>query len=118
MRVLDRYILREMAGPLLSGVMAFTGLFLSVDLVQIVRLTTEHGAPLGVTVQLFALRLPQVVVWTFPMAVLLATLLSLSRLSASSEIVAMQAATVSFYRIAAPVIGVGLVVTLLSLGVE
>lgn len=118
MRVLDRYILRELAAPLLSGVLAFTGLFLSVDLVQIVRMTTEHGAPLAVTLLLFALRLPQVAVWTFPMAVLLAALLSLSRLSASSEIVAMQAGTVSFYRIVAPVIGVGLMVTMLTLAVE
>lgn len=118
MKVLDRYILREMAGPLLSGILAFTGLFLSVDLVQIVRMTTEYGAPLTTTLELFALRLPQVVVYTFPMAVLLAVLLSLSRLSSSSEIVAMQAGTVSFYRMVAPVIVVGLLVTVASLAIE
>lgn len=116
--MLDRYILRELTGPLLTGILAFTGLFLSVDLVQIVRMTAEYGAPLSLTLELFALRLPQVIVYTFPMAVLLATLLTLSRLSSTSEIVAMQAGTVSFYRIVAPVIALGLLVTCVSLAVE
>jgi len=116
--VLGRYVLRELSGPLFFGILAFTGLFFSVDLVQIVRLAAEHGAPWSVTFQLIALRLPQIIVYTFPMAVLLAALLTLSRLSANSEIVAMQAGTVSFYRIVAPVIAVGLAVSFISLAVE
>ncbi len=118
MTVLDRYVLRELAGPLVSGILAFTGLFLSVDLVQIVRMTAEYGAPMYLTLQLFALRLPQVIVYTFPMAVLLAALLTLSRLSSTSEIVAMKAGTVSFYRIVGPVLAVGLFVSGISLAVE
>lgn len=118
MRVLDRYVLRELAGPLFSGVLAFSGLFISADLVNVVRIATDHGAPLSKIFQLIMLRLPQVMVWTFPMAVLLGALLSLSRLSASSEIVAMQAGTVSFYRIVAPVIVVGLLVSGLALSIE
>ena len=105
--LLGRYILRELAGPLFFGILAFTGLFFSVDLVQMVRMAAEYGAPWRCRCQLIALRLPQIVVYTFPMAVLLAALLTLSRLSANSEIVAMQAGTVSFYRIVAPVIAVG-----------
>jgi len=116
--LLDRYILRELAGPLLFGVLAFTGLFFSVDLVQIVRMAAEYGAPGAVIVKLIWLRLPEIVVYTFPMAVLLAALLTLSRLSANSEIVAMQAGAVSFYRIVAPVIAVGLLVSGASLAVE
>src|SRR5690606_4893958 len=116
--LLDRYILRELAGPLLFGVLAFTGLFFSVDLVQIVRMAAEYGAPGAVIVKLIWLRLPEIVVYTFPMAVLLAALLTLSRLSANSEIVAMQAGAVSFYRIVAPVIAAGLLVSGASLAVE
>lgn len=115
MRLLDRYVLREMLGPLLFSVLAFTGLFLSVDLIPLVRTGIDYGAPLSVMGKLIALKLPEVFMWTFPMAVLLATLLSLSRLSSGSEVVAMQAGTVSFYRIIAPVVGVGLAVSLLAL---
>ncbi|HEY8417959.1 MAG TPA: LptF/LptG family permease [Limnochordales bacterium] len=118
MRILDRYILRELGAPFLFGVLAFTSLFLSVDLVQLVRMAVDYNAPLGVALRLVALRLPQVIVYTFPMAVLLAGLLTLGRLSANSEVVAMQAGTVSLYRIVAPVIGVGFTFFLLTLAVN
>src|SRR5690606_42160750 len=80
-------------------------------------MAAEYGAPGAVIVKLILLRLPEIVVYTFPMAVLLAALLTLSRLSANSEIVAMQAGAVSFYRIVAPVIAVGLLVSGASLAV-
>ena len=118
MRILDRYILRELGTPFFFGVLAFTSLFLSVDLVQLVRTAVDHGAPLGVVLRLVALRLPQVVVYTFPMAMLLGGLLTLSRLSANSEVVAMQAGTVSLYRIVAPVVGVGFMFFLVTLAVN
>src|SRR5690606_40565818 len=71
-----------------------------------------------VVVRLVLLRLPQIVVYTFPMAVLLAGLLTLSRLSAASEIVAMQAGTGSFYRIVSPVVGLGIAFSLLTLAIN
>src|SRR5690606_39552589 len=96
------------------GMLAFTALFVSVDVVQLVRMAVDYGAPMLVVVRLVLLRLPQIVVYTFPMAVLLAGLLTLSRLSAASEIVAMQAGTVSFYRIVSPVVGLGIAFSLLT----
>ncbi len=118
MRLLDRYMLRELAGPLVFGVLAFTALFLSVDLIQLVRTAVDYGAPLVIVLKLVLLRLPQIAVWTFPMAVLLAGLLSLSRLSASSEIVAMQAGTVSFYRIVSPLVALGVFFMFLTLAIN
>lgn len=115
MSLLDRYILRELAPPLLFGLLAFTGLFLSIDLVPLVQTGVELGAPVATMLRLIALRLPEVFMWTFAMAVLLGTLLSLSRLSSASEVVAMQAGTVSFYRLVAPVLVVGFIVSMLTL---
>lgn len=114
MRILDRYIAREMLGPLLFGLGAFTSLFLSGDLLNLARLAVELGAPLGPLGRVLLLKLPQIFVWTLPMAVLLGSLLALSRLSASSEIVAIRAAGVSFYRVAAPGIAIGLLVSAVS----
>lgn len=118
MRLLDRYVLRELLGPLFFGLLAFTGLFLSIDLVPLVRMGVDFGAPLSTMLHLVLLRLPEVFMWTFAMAVLLGTLLSLSRLSSASEVVAMQASTVSFYRIVAPVLFVGLAVSVLTLALS
>lgn len=115
---LDFYLLRQLAGPLLFGVAAFSALFMGSQIVEMARLIAETGAPAGVVIKLFLLRLPQVTVWTFPMAVLLGVLLTLSRLSAASEVVAMYAGGVSFRRLAAPVIAVGLLMTLATLAVN
>ena len=115
MRILDGYVAKEMLMPMLFGGCAFTSLFVGTDLLRLVTMAMDLGAPLATVGKLFVLRLPQIIVWTFPMAVLLAVLLALSRLSASSEIVAMKTGGLSFYRIAAPAFVIGLMMTGLTL---
>ncbi|NMB46095.1 MAG: YjgP/YjgQ family permease [Firmicutes bacterium] len=111
MRILDRYVAREMAMPMVFGICAFTSLFVGTDLLRLVTIAMNLGAPLSVIAKLFVLKLPQIIVWTFPMAVLLSVLLSLSRLSANSEIVAMKTGGISFYRIAIPALLIGVLMT-------
>lgn len=118
MRVLDRYIGREMAAPLVFGVAAFSSLFIGTDLINLARLAIDTGVPAMVVFRLLLMRMPQIVVYTLPMSVLMAALLSLSRLSASSEIVAMRAGGVSFYRLIMPVLAIGVLVSLLTMGVN
>ena len=112
--LLDRYIIREMMGPLAFGVGAFTSLFVSGDLLSLANLVVELGAPIEPALKVFLLKLPQIIVWTLPMSVLLATLLSLSRLSQNSEIVAMRAGGMSFGRLAAPILCVSLLISVVS----
>ncbi len=108
---LDWYLVREALGPLLFGIGAFTSLFVSGDLLNLANLVVEIGAPIVPALKVFLLKMPQVVVWTLPMSMLLATLLSLSRLSATSEIVAMRAGGVSLARIALPILALSLAVS-------
>lgn len=115
MRILDRYVLKEMVMPMLFGICAFTSLFIGTDLLRVVTIAMDLGAPLVMVGKLFLFQMPQIIVWTFPMAVLLSVLLALSRLSANSELVAMQAGGVGFYRIVVPVLIVGLVMSGLTL---
>lgn len=114
MKIITRYIACEMLMPLLFGVAAFTSLFISGDLINLANMVVQTGAPLAAALKVFLLKMPQIIVWTLPMSVMLATLLSLSKLSANSEIVAIHAGGVSFIRIIFPVLGVALLVSLLS----
>ena len=100
---------------MLFGICAFTSLFIGTDLLRVVTIAMDVGAPLSKVGKLVLLQMPQVIVWTFPMAVLLSVLLALSRLSSTSEIVAMRTGGLSFYRIVAPVLIVGIVMTGLTL---
>ncbi|MDI6869819.1 MAG: LptF/LptG family permease [Bacillota bacterium] len=117
LRTLDWYIFLQVMGPLLYGVAAFTTLFVGGELVNLASLVTG-GAPVDSAVRLLLLKLPQIMVWTFPMAVLLGTLLGLSRLSSTCELVAMRASGVSFYRLMAPVLVIGALVVAVTLGMN
>lgn len=72
MRILDKYILKEFLGPFLFGVAAFTAIFLGADtLLKIADYVTKYGASSTAALKIFILALPRIIVYTFPMAVLL-----------------------------------------------
>lgn len=115
MRILDRYIASEVLGTLFFGVVAFSSLFIGSELVNLARLVAESGTRVEPALRLLLLKVPQILVWTFPMSVLLATLLSLSRLSAASEVVAMRAGGLSYWHLVRPLLAIGLTVSLVTL---
>lgn len=82
MRIVDKYILKEFLGPFLFGVAAFTAIFVGSDtLMKIAEYITKYGASTISVIKIFGLALPQIIVYTFPMAVLLGALMCFSRLS-------------------------------------
>src|SRR3990172_12276676 len=106
MRILDRYILKELAVPFLFGIAAFTSILVVGDaLLRLTKLVAEEGAAFWEAGLVFLYSLPRYLVLTFPMSTLLAVLLSLGRLSADSEMVAIRAGGYSLYRVLLPVAG-------------
>ena len=115
LRLLDKYVLKELLYPFIFGVASFSSIFIASSLLfKIVQYITTYGAPIPTVARLFLYSLPEIVNYTFPMAVLLATLMAFGKLSGNSEIVAMKSGGVSYYRIVAPVIVVGFVVSIFS----
>jgi lipopolysaccharide export system permease protein len=115
MRILDKYIIKELLGPFIFGIASFTSVFIGTGtLMRIAQYVTQYGASMSSVVKLFIYSLPPIVVLTFPMSMLLAALLAFGRLSGSSEIIAMRSGGISFYRLAMPVIVVALLVSLFS----
>jgi len=103
--ILDRFIIKEMAGPFVFGMMIFTMILVAGDLLfEAARLVIERGIPVGVVIRLFLYRLPGVIAWTLPMSCLLATLLSMTRLSANSELIAIKSLGIPFRRVLRPVV--------------
>lgn len=115
LRLLDKYVLKELLGPFLFGVCAFSSIFVaSTMLFRLTMFMTKYGASLETIARLFFYELPEIVNYTFPMSMLLAALMAFGKLSGSSEIVAMKASGVSYYRIVAPVMVVGFVISMFS----
>lgn len=116
MRISDKYILREAIGPFLFGVAAFTGIYLATDMVfQVASLISRGTAGASDIAKLFCYKLPEVTRLTFPMATLFASLLSMSRISSSGELVVFRACGLSVARLVLPVLVFSFVVFLCSL---
>lgn len=91
MRILTRYILREVVSHALIGAAIFTFVIFMRDLARILELVVRNSAPLPSVAELFFLTLPTAFTVTIPMAVLVGILIGLSRLAADSEVTAMRA---------------------------
>ncbi|MEN9254975.1 MAG: LptF/LptG family permease, partial [Gloeomargarita sp. SZTDM-1c_bins_89] len=112
MPLLDRYLLRLFIGPFLFGLGAFSSIGLSVGvLFETVRRVVESGLPLTIAFQVLALKAPYFIGLAFPMATLLATLLTYSRLSANSELIALRACGVPARRWVVPALIFSLLTT-------
>ena len=113
--LLDRWLIRELTGPLLFAIAAFTIVSLSVGVMfELVRRIVESGLPVIIAVQILGLRLPSFLAISFPMAILMACLLAYSRLSANSELTALRSVGITTQRIVAPALALAMVMTLLT----
>ncbi|MGH9671262.1 MAG: LptF/LptG family permease [Terriglobales bacterium] len=91
MRILTRYILREVLSHAAIGVTLFTFVIFMRDVGRILELAVRNSAPLPSLAQLIFLTLPAALTVTIPMGVLVGILIGLSRLAADSEVTAMRA---------------------------
>jgi LPS export ABC transporter permease LptF/LPS export ABC transporter permease LptG len=103
MRILDRYIVREVFRHALLGIAVFTFVFFVPKLVQLMELFVRHTGSGAQILELFLCIFPAVFTFTLPMAVLIGVLLGLGRMSADSEIIALTALGIGRRRILLPV---------------
>ena len=100
LKLVDRYISNEFWQPLLFGVGIVTGVWFGADQLRTVfNLVMRAGVPWNIAFTILGLHMPQIIVLTIPIGVLLAILLVFNRLSAESEIIAIRTCGISFYRI-------------------
>lgn len=88
----------------LMGVFVFTTIIFASDtFITLIKQIAKFGIPFKVAFIMILLNLPSVIVMTIPMGVLLATVMTLNRLSLSSEITVMRACGIGLNRIAKPI---------------
>lgn len=109
----DRYVFKQVALTFLGMLIAMTVLIVCVIALQELDVVTNQGAALATFAFLTALGLPALVSIVAPIALFLALLLVLNRLSAESEIVVINASGSSPMGLARPVIAVALLASVL-----
>jgi LPS export ABC transporter permease LptF/LPS export ABC transporter permease LptG len=103
MRILDRYIVREVFRHAFLGLVVFTFVFFVPQLVRLMSLFVRHSGSGSQILKLFLCIFPNVFTFTIPRAVLIGVLLGLGRMSADSEIIALTALGIGRQRILLPV---------------
>jgi lipopolysaccharide export system permease protein len=115
-KILDRYLLKELIPPFVFGIAAFTCILMGGTVVfQLVGRAIQYGIPFSTVLQILLYKVPSVVAFTFPMSMLLATILAFGRLSNDLEVLAFRAGGIGVYRLVRPVIAMGLVVSLFTI---
>src|SRR5215207_7871796 len=104
LRLLNRYLLRQLVAPFCFALAALTGFMLISQVAKKFGALVGKGLPWSVITEVFVLSLPFIIAMTLPMAVLLAVLYTFSHLAADNEITAMRASGISVYQILAPVL--------------
>ena len=111
MRLLSRYVLRQLAAPFVFAVAALTSVMLLNQIARRFGALVGKGLPWRVIGEVFLLSLPFIVAMTLPMAVLLAVLYAFSTMASANEITAMRASGVSIGQLLRPVFLAALVLT-------
>ncbi|MBI2213663.1 MAG: LPS export ABC transporter permease LptF [Acidobacteria bacterium] len=114
MRILSRYIVKEIIGPTFLGFCFYTFVILMNTLFKMAEMIIRRSLPASTVLQLLLLSLPHIVVLTIPMALLFGVLIAVGRLSSDSEIIAMRSVGVSTRVIYRPVFYVSFAIFLLN----
>ena len=114
MRLLDRYMLQNFLQPFVYCCLGFIAIWFVFQLGAKANDFISNGASLGYVVLFQLEQLPSLAVLILPIALLLALLYCLGRMSQSNEILSMLSAGVSLGRVLLPIFVVGLLVTAAS----
>lgn len=114
-RILDRYILKELLIPFFFGIFILTFLILIHQLLRLMELVIDKGVDLLSVGQIFLTLLPSFFLLTIPMAVLMSSVMTFNRLSNDNEITALKSAGVGFYRYLRPVLFFSVAAALVTL---
>ncbi len=103
MKIFTRYVLKEIASHSLPGLIIFTFVIYFPHLDRLLELIVRRDLPASTVLSLCLLPVPEVLVYTLPVAILLGILIGLSRMAADGEVIAARAAGAGLGRFARPV---------------
>ncbi len=107
MRLLDRYLLRELLVPLLYCLGGFFIFFVSADLMNELPMLQGRGLNGWDITEYYFFKSPELLPTVLPMGLLLAMLFALAQHNKHHELIAIRAAGVSIWRLAAPYLAIG-----------
>jgi len=115
MTIISKYILREFNKIFFYGLLFMASLFFIIDLFEHLDTFVKYQAKFSSIVQYFLLKLPFIILTITPVAILLATFITLGIFSRNFEIVALRATGISLLHLVIPIFAYALIISILSL---
>ncbi len=112
--LLYSYLATEMLSPFFASFLIMNCVFFLVRLVPFLNAVLEMDIGFGDFVRLFSYLFPNMFLYSIPMAAMMGVIISFTRLSNDSEILAFKACGISIYQILPPVILVATIISLVT----
>jgi lipopolysaccharide export system permease protein len=102
-KIINRYIFKEIAFPFIIILLVLTFVLLMGKIMQIMDLVINKGVSAFSIAKIIVFLLPSFMLFTIPIALLIAILIAMGRLSADNEITAIKTSGISLMQIFYPV---------------
>ncbi|MDO9463665.1 MAG: LPS export ABC transporter permease LptF [Deltaproteobacteria bacterium] len=114
-KILFSYLLKEILPTFFTSLFVLTSILLLGKMAPMAELMLTRGLSFGSILQIVVFVLPHLLLFALPMATLMGTLLTYTRMAKDREILAIKASGISFYQLLPPAILVSVVAYLLTL---
>lgn len=114
MKLLDLYLLRRFVIILLFALVAFVLIVVVVELIGEIGNFLDRDVPFAVMVKYYLFYIPFLLVLALPIAMLLASLFSIGQMARYNELTAIKSVGISLYRVLAPLLILGLLMSLFA----
>lgn len=112
MKIIDKYMARGFIGPFLWCIMLFIVLAVIMDVFSFIDDIIKFKIPIASIIAFYVYYCPTIFLQVTPMAVLLSTIYVLGNLHKHNEIIAMKSGGISLWRILAPILILGFLISM------
>jgi lipopolysaccharide export system permease protein len=115
MKILDRYLVKQFLQTLLFGLLAFTLIFVVIDMMEKLDDFLDQNMPTYLIIQYYVVFTPEIIRLMIPVAILLASLFTAGKMSNLNEMTAIKAGGISLYRFMVPFVATALIISIFSI---
>ena len=112
MRILRNYVLKDFLSAFFFSLLSLTLVMLLGNLIKLSDMVIRKGVNIVDAIKIFCLFVPYLLGFTIPLSLLMGILLSMGRLISDNELVAINVAGISIFRILAIFIIIAFILTL------
>ncbi len=115
MKIIDKYLIKQFLQTIFFGLIAFTLLFVVIDMMENLDDFIDQSVPLGIILHYYLVFSPDIIKLMTPVSVLFAALFTVGKASNLSELTAIKASGISMYRFMTPFLVTTLFISMLSI---